>query len=246
MYYSLIAISLLLMPQESFKASQLKKARVKAAYDEKEKVIQAYFEKKGLSYNGFHLFIRAFKKEGVLEAWVRNKGETTYSLLQTYAFCATSGVLGPKRREGDLQIPEGVYHVNHFNPESTYHLSLGVSYPNKSDRILGDPEYPGSAIYIHGNCVTIGCIPITDGKIKELYLMSVEARNNGQTNIPIHIYPFRMDPPTFESVSKNASDNVVSFWKNLKPVFEDFERSRQVRIVTVDSKGEYLLSKELL
>ena len=247
MVYSIIALFLLLMmPQESFKDAQLKKVRVKDAYTEKEEVIKDYFKKKGLSYHGYSLFIRAFKHEGILEAWVKNKNETTYRLLQTYSFCATSGQLGPKRKEGDLQIPEGIYQINHFNPESNFHLSIGVSYPNASDKILSDPKHPGGAIYIHGNCVTVGCIPITDDKIKELYVMAVEARSNGQKKIPIHIYPFRMDESNLSANEQNFPEEIIAFWKNLKPIYEDFEQSRQFKIVNVGDKGQYQLTDDLL
>ncbi len=145
-----------------------------------------------LTSANFHLYIRAFKNEKILEVWIKEKNADQFTLLHTYEFCTSSGSLGPKRRQGDLQIPEGVYHINHFNPESNFYLSLGLNYPNASDKILSDKQHPGSAIYIHGNCVTIGCIPLTDDKIKEVYIMAVEARNGGQEKIPVHIFPTRL------------------------------------------------------
>lgn len=210
------------------------------AYDEKESIVKEYFLKKNLDYSGFELFIRAFKKEGKLEAWVRDKKSDTYTLLQTYAFCSSSGTAGPKRKEGDLQIPEGIYRVSHFNPESNFHLSLGVSYPNESDKIFGDKQHPGGAIYIHGNCVTIGCIPITDDKIKELYILAVEARNAGQKNIPIHIFPGRLDENGLKELVREFSQH-EKFWENLQPVYLDFEKNRKIRRITVSQLGEYLV-----
>lgn len=233
----------MLLQQASFKQSQLTHSRVKTAYDEKESVVKQYFGNKHLSYPGFHLFIRAFKKEGDLEVWVKEKNKDTYALLHTYRFCSTSGKLGPKRKEGDLQIPEGVYHIRHFNPTSNFYLSLGINYPNASDKILGDPKSPGSAIYIHGNCVTIGCIPITDDKIKELYVLAVEARNNGQQRIPVHIFPSKLDENGLQILKKeNApSPAVTRFWENLQSVYLDFEQTRKIRSVSVNEKGEYVL-----
>ena len=102
-----------------------------------------------------------------MEVWIKEASKDYYVLLNTYDFCTTSGTLGPKRKEGDLQIPEGIYTINHFNPQSNFYLSLGINYPNASDKILSDPVHPGGDIYLHGNCVTIGCIPLTDDKIKE-------------------------------------------------------------------------------
>jgi murein L,D-transpeptidase YafK len=244
MRYLLILFSMMFVQHGSFKEAQLKNARVKTAYEEKESIVKTYFKDKKLNYDGFHLFIRGFKAEGKLEAWVREKGKDTYTLLTTYDFCSTSGTLGPKRKEGDLQIPEGVYHINHFNPQSNFYLSLGVSYPNTSDKILSDAKHPGGAIYIHGNCVTIGCIPITDEKIKELYVLAVEARTNGQENIPLHLFPSRLDVEGLNILREKyaSSKQVSSFWKNLQPVYLDFENTKKLRAVGVNKKGEYFLN----
>ncbi len=226
----------------SFKESQLQHSRVKAAYEEKEEIVNSYFQKKSLQQQGFHLFIRAFKKEQQLEVWIKEKNKTKYSLLTTYDFCTTSGTLGPKRREGDLQIPEGVYHINHFNPQSNFHLSLGIDYPNASDKILSDKQKPGGEIYIHGNCVTIGCIPITDEKIKELYILAVEAKNNGQEKIPVHIFPCRMDDDRMKFLNEEFSDSrLIAFWKNLQDVYADFETTQQLNLSKVDKNGPYIL-----
>jgi murein L,D-transpeptidase YafK len=225
----------------SFKDTQLNHSRVKDAYRDKEVVVKNYFKEKNISYNNFNLFIRIFKKEMKLEVWVKEKSATTYTLLHPYDVCSNSGVLGPKRKEGDFQVPEGIYSVNHFNPVSNFHLSLGVSYPNKSDKILSDKVHPGGAIYIHGNCVTIGCVPITDDKIKELYIMAVEARNGGQAEIPIHIFPARLNNEGFRSLSASypESSALIPFWRNLKVIYDDFEMSKTIRRVKVNSAGEY-------
>jgi murein L,D-transpeptidase YafK len=235
----LLFATLVTASTESFKETQLKFTRVKDAFLEKESDVQELFRSKGLQFKGQKLFLRAFKKEAQLEVWV--KGKEKYELLVVYPFCTTSGTLGPKRKEGDLQIPEGVYHINHFNPYSTFHLSLGINYPNASDRILGDKQRPGGAIYIHGNCVSIGCIPITDEKIKELYVMAVEAKNAGQEKIPVHIFPARLESSVAEQLSREygTSTQVTEFWKNLESIYKDFESTRRLKIVHVNQKGEY-------
>ncbi|HYC83731.1 MAG TPA: L,D-transpeptidase family protein [Chryseosolibacter sp.] len=234
----IIAIALMVHPP-SFKEQQLSKPRVKDAYAEKENVIRGYFASKDLVYGDFQLFIRAFKRERLLEAWIRPKNARRFTLLKTFPFCTSSGKPGPKRKEGDLQIPEGVYHLNHFNPESNFHLSLGVSYPNASDKIFSDKKAPGGAIYIHGNCVSIGCIPVTDDGIKELYILAVEAKNDGQQKIPIHIFPGRLDDAGLQTLLSESGTEHASFWTNLKPIFEDFERSGTLSDVVVDAKGLY-------
>lgn len=237
----LLLFGILMLTQGlSFKEQQLRHARVEIAYEEKEKIVQHYFNNAKLNYKGFSLFIRAFKSERTVEAWVNSADASTYTLLTTFPFCASSGTLGPKRKEGDLQIPEGIYTLNHFNPQSNFHLSLGVSYPNASDRILSDKKSPGSAIYIHGNCVTIGCIPITDDKIKELYILAVEARNNGQKSIPIHIFPSKLTEAGMKTLEQEfpSSPNIV-FWRNLKTIFDDFENSKKLKNIRVDASGKY-------
>lgn len=233
--------NLIFMQQSSFKETQRTHSRVKTAYEEKESVVKEYFTNKNLSFAQFRMFLRAFKKEQILEVWIQEKDRETFQLLHTYDFCTTSGVLGPKRKEGDLQIPEGVYYINHFNPQSNFHLSLGINYPNASDKILSHATTPGGSIYIHGNCVTIGCIPITDDKIKELYVMAVEARNNGQIKIPVHIFPTRLHKGNLEQLVSelHLTDATKNFWKNLEPIYQDFEATRKLKTIKVSSNGEY-------
>lgn len=224
----------LAMSTPGFKDAQLKFDRVKSAYTEKEAAVKDLLKTRNIGA-GYQLFLRAFKKERDLEIWVKQKASSDYTLLTTYPFCTSSGTLGPKRKEGDLQIPEGVYTINHFNPFSTFHLSLGINYPNASDRILGDKKHPGGAIYIHGNCVSIGCIPITDEKIKELYILAVEARESGQANIPVHIFPGRFG---------SMEEPMTPFWDNLKTIHDDFEQTKMLRPVHVDRAGAYKLSEK--
>ncbi|HEY9005234.1 L,D-transpeptidase family protein [Ohtaekwangia sp.] len=234
-------MAIILLQTDSFKEHQQKFERVKQAYTEKENAVKRLFQEKDIRFDGFHLFIRAFKKEMKLEVWVREQDKEQYSLLTVYPFCTFSGSIGPKRKEGDLQIPEGIYQINHFNPQSNFHLSLGINYPNASDRILSDPRHPGGAIYIHGNCVTVGCIPITDDKIKELYILAVEARNNGQASIPVHIFPTALDVSSFAALEqeyKNAPA-LTNFWKNLQRVYTDFDKTKKLRPVHIDARGGY-------
>jgi murein L,D-transpeptidase YafK len=235
----------LLFMQSSFKKSQLENGRVKVAYEEKELTVKNYFEEKGVSFNSFRLFLRAFKREGKLEVWVRNAKDKKYLLLHTYDFCALSGTLGPKRKEGDMQVPEGVYEINHFNPLSNFYLSLGINYPNASDKILSDHKHPGGSIYIHGNCVTVGCIPITDEKIKELYIIAVEAKNNGQEKIPVYIFPDRLEDGLVNKLSSDYHADVTmkNLWRNLEMIYHDFEVTKELHPVTVNNKGEYVLGK---
>lgn len=240
----LLIISLILLsvalPAQGFKTEQQKATRVKIAYAEKWDDLKKEMTAKGIDPVGFSLFIRVFKSEGVLEAWVKPKGSSVFQLFKTYPVCATSGVLGPKRKQGDGQVPEGFYHIAAFNPYSNYYLSLGVSYPNESDKILGKGNLGGD-IMIHGNCVTIGCIPITDPLIKELYVLAVEAKNNGQASIPVHIFPCKLDAKGWAALSSqegNLPAN-VSLWKNLQEGYLLFEKNKILPSISVDKSGKY-------
>jgi len=225
----------------NFKADQLRKSRVKTAYKEKEKRVKDLLEKKGINVDTMEIFIRAFKKEEVLEVWAKNKPETIFKFIIQYKFCTSSGELGPKRRQGDLQIPEGFYFIDRFNPWSSYCLSLGINYPNRSDRIIGNKRDPGGDIFIHGSCVTIGCIPITDDKIKELYIIAVEAKSNGQRKIPVHIFPAKLDTKNFEDLKGDFSDSatLIEFWKNLSEGYKFFESKKNLPKITVLANGNY-------
>ncbi|HEY3402683.1 MAG TPA: L,D-transpeptidase family protein [Ohtaekwangia sp.] len=236
---------MMLLLQPGFKQEQKKYQRVKDAYLEKEETVKGYFLEKKLGYDKFNLFIRAFKKEMKLEVWIKENNKTEYALLHTYDICSSSGISGPKRKEGDYQVPEGVYSINHFNPVSNFHLSLGLDYPNASDKILSDKKHPGSAIYIHGNCVTIGCIPITDDKIKELYILAVEAKNNGQSKIPVHVFPCKLNDTGMTSLKREFSADAgrIAFWENLKPIYADFEATKKIATVKVNSVGGYFIAR---
>ncbi|TCC87140.1 L,D-transpeptidase family protein [Pedobacter hiemivivus] len=208
--------------QSEFKTKQLSFERVKTAYTEKWTNLQKELTQAGIK-GAFKLYLAAYKSEGKLELWLQSGKEKTYKLFKTYNFCAHSGMLGPKIKEGDLQTPEGFYSINVFNPESKFHLSLGVDYPNEIDTQRSGQEKPGGDIYIHGNCVTVGCIPLTDEKIKEVYVLAVEAKNAGQLQIPVHVFPFKM---TQQNLNKYLVQFPAqkAFWKNLQPGYAYFER----------------------
>lgn len=226
--------------QQNFKKEQLKFERVRNAYDEKGEKLQKELNKAGCTSN-FQLFITAYKAEGKLEVWLKANGQNQYKLFKTYDFCAHSGTLGPKVIEGDGQTPEGFYKINVFNPMSNFHLSLGVDYPNAVDKVrTGKGNKTGGDIYIHGNCVTVGCIPLTDDKIKEVYVLAVEARNYGQANIPVYIFPFKMTDSNLSKYSKQYPKH-IAFWKTLQPGFDYFEKNKVMAKVAQIS-GKYVTS----
>ncbi len=222
----------------AFYRDQLRYPRFRVASGEKTEAVAALFAAAGLEAQPQRILIRVFKREKELELWAFNPSSETYQRIKAYPVCAVSGVLGPKRREGDLQIPEGFYHIDRFNPASNFYLSLGLNYPNESDRVLGHPRTPGSDIFIHGACVTIGCVPITDPLIKELYLICVAARANGQRKIPVHIYPARLKPENLADLIQSFPEH-AAFWENLAEGYSRFEQTRQIPSIQIDPHGKY-------
>ena len=142
MHIKFIIIIILLFAQLStalaFKQEQLKYPRVRQAYEEKGKIVNILLDEQEIRNNSLRLYLRAFKQEKKIEIWAKNSYDEEFVFIKDYDICATSGVLGPKRRQGDGQIPEGFYHINKFNPASNFYLSLGINYPNASDKILGE------------------------------------------------------------------------------------------------------------
>lgn len=227
---------------KDFKSLQMEKPRVKAAYDEKYGHVKALLKQKKINSNTLNIFIRVFKQEQTLEIWAKNTKDKQYILLDKYAVCKSSGKPGPKKKQGDLQVPEGFYHVVNFNPESSFHLSLSINYPNAYDKANSKAADLGNNICIHGSCVTIGCLPLTDELIKDVYILAVEAYNSGQKQIPVHIFPSQMDNENFASLRKEYAQNkaLLNFWENIKTGYNYFETHKSLPKVSVSAEGKYV------
>jgi murein L,D-transpeptidase YafK len=216
------------------------KDRVAFARGRHGESIKRHCAEAGVNYPPDELFLRAFKHEGEIEAWGAGDGQPM-KLIKTWPLTARSGVLGPKRREGDRQIPEGCYRVIIFNPQSNFHLSMGLDYPNAADRVHSDPEKPGYDIYIHGNNISIGCLAIGDDMIEELYLLAVDFRNAHKKDpIPVHIFPVRMQGAEWDELRASHPQH-LNFWGELEPIYKAFEESRRVPSVKVDANGTYAI-----
>lgn len=228
------------LPAQTFKTSQQKCIRVKAAYQEKWEGLKTEMIKQGINTDDFEMYLRFFKNDKIAEVWLKSKGKAEFKLFKSYTICASSGVLGPKRKQGDGQVPEGFYHISVFNPYSRYHLSLGINYPNASDKIIGKGNLGGD-IMIHGDCVTIGCMPLTDNYIKEVYILAVEARNHGQKNISVHIFPSKLDGNGMKTLTEKYANEggLLDFWKNIKIGYDYFEKNKKLPVVNTDKSGKY-------
>lgn len=239
---ALLALSAMPAAALTFKQQQLRHAHVQAAYRDKEAIVKSLFARGGVTFPPKQALVRVFKREAKLELWAASKASDALALVTSYDICSSSGDVGPKRRRGDGQVPEGFYRINHFNPASSFYLSLGVSYPNAADRKRAGGRDPGGAIYIHGDCVTIGCMPITDDKIKELYLALLETSVNGGREIPVQIFPCRMDSAGMAALRAEFKGDraLLDFWAELKPGYDRFERDRMVPRASISAKGKYL------
>ena len=195
-------------------------ARAKAAAERVRPALEKALSAKDLHF-GDPVFVRAFKEEGQLEIWVRKRETGKYEHFRTWAVAAQSGKPGPKLAEGDGQVPEGFYFVpsSAMKPDSTFHLAFNVGYPNAYDR---DHGRTGTFIMIHGNCVSIGCLAMTDSKIEEIYTLCDAALQNGQPYFRVNLFPFRMTP---ERLSREKDSEWYDFWTDLKQGYDFFERS---------------------
>lgn len=223
-------------PNPAFRANQQLFPKVRTAYAAHQATVQQMLRRHGLAPERLELFLRAFKVGRRLEAWGRNQGSGQFVLLRTFRLAGTSGTLGPKRQAGDGQMPEGFYCINRFNPDSKFYLSLGLDYPNAADQHRAGPLDPGNDIFIHGSHETIGCLPITDEGIRELYVLAVEARSAGQASIPVHIFPFELTP---DSLARRMASAHLAFWQELVPGYQHFEDTREVPTVAVTDQGRY-------
>ncbi|HTI09095.1 MAG TPA: L,D-transpeptidase family protein [Puia sp.] len=217
--------------------------KISEMLNRKEDTLMKQFREKGLTWPARYVYIRSFKYDSQLEVWVKNIKDEKYKLFKSYKVCALAGTLGPKRMAGDYQVPEGFYYINEFNPRSEYHLSLGLNYPNASDRILSDSTQPGGDIYIHGSCVTTGCIPITDAQIEELYILAAHAKDMGEDFIPVHIFPVNFNNArSVDYLNKylQTFSEYTPFAKSMRSAFYYFEKYREVPFVMVNGKGEYV------
>ncbi len=206
-------------------------AKVAAIAERRQHDVTAMLHAANLSAPPRVLYLRVFKEEKQLEVWGGASTQQPLVFLKIYPICAASGVLGPKRKEGDFQVPEGLYSLTEFNPFSSYHLSLKINYPNASDLVRSDAKRPGGLIYLHGHCASIGCVAIEDGPIEEVYLLARTAKTRR-----IDIFPFRLSAERLEREAK-----ALLLWTELALFYQRFERKHQLVQYRVDAiSGAYL------
>jgi murein L,D-transpeptidase YafK len=181
----------------------------------------ALMQAKGTSPDSPVLF-RTYKKEAEFQVW-KMRSDGRYALLRIYPMCRWSGQLGPKKKQGDRQVPEGFYAIypSQMNPHSNYYLSFNVGYPNLYDRVHG---YSGDSIMVHGICSSAGCFSMTNSEIGEIYTIARLAFAAGQPEIQMQSMPFHM---TAENLAKYRLDPNIDFWRELKNGADNFEVTKR-------------------
>lgn len=242
-------IAFLFLP--GFAAAQTSYVSLKAAgnkatgpYAKVEDSLRKQFESKKITWPPQQVYVRSFKYDREVEVWVKGKEDDPFKLFKTYRMCMQSGTIGPKRMEGDYQMPEGFYYINEFKLNSNFHLALGINYPNASDKVLSDARRPGGDIYIHGGCVSTGCIAISDKPIEELYILTSQAKEQGQEFIPVHVFPVKYSvKKSFEYLAQATKENqsLQKFAITLKTAFDKFEEKKELPLILVNKKGEYII-----
>ena len=229
--------------KQSFEEIQKTFSRVKDAYERKDELIKMKCRSLEIPEETFgNIYIRVFKMECMMEVWVQ-KPDGKYILFKEFNIYALSGVLGPKRKEGDKQVPEGFYYINDFNPQSSYYLSLGINYPNESDMKLSSFDRKGNDIFIHGAQCSAGCLAMSNYYIEDIYMYAVKAHSNGQQRIPVHIFPFKMTDSKMMYYNQwGAYQRHTMFWNNIRKGYTFFEKNHRLPEVSVAANGDYLFS----
>lgn len=146
------------------------------------------FDARQVKYPPTRLTLVGLKAEKVLEIYA-GAGAESLRFIRAYPILAASGGAGPKLREGDQQVPEGVYQVESLNPNSKYHLALRLGYPNAHDRDRAredQRENLGGDIMIHGGASSVGCLAMGDEAAEDLFVL---AADTGITNITVILSP---------------------------------------------------------
>ena len=197
--------------------------RVVEAKRRKEKNLLAELQQLDINVDNLQILFIAIKEAKILEVYVKRKTQKQFRWFKSYLFSTFSGVLGPKKQEGDKQIPEGFYRITHLNPKSKYHLSLGINYPNPYDQAHG---FTGSAIFIHGGMESVGCIAIGDDAIEEIYVLTEMAQINGQKDIHVLIYPYAMHADKHKEMLDTTDEATAHFWDRLAIAYRYFQENK--------------------
>lgn len=182
--------------------------------------LMSHFEKSETAYPPGRVTLLASKSEAQLELWAASK-HGGYRLVHRYPIQGLSGELGPKLREGDKQVPEGVYAIESLNPNSSYHLSMKLDYPNAFDRDRAQADrrtHPGTNIFIHGKTRSVGCLAMGDPAIEELFVLIADT---GVEAVRVLIFPRHPRRSGWDELPSDAPPWTTELYANLEFELED-------------------------
>ncbi len=185
------------------------------------KRLEPYFNKAEVNYPPKKVVLLATKDEKKLELWASDGGEFKY--VHTYDIKKTSGKIGPKLGEGDYQVPEGIYRIIGLNPNSSYHLSMKLNYPNEFDLIEAKKDgrsNPGSDIFIHGKALSVGCLAMGDKAIEELFVL---VENVGRENVKVVIAPYDPRKKELKVTGENNPAWLGELYKEIQDEFAKYK-----------------------
>jgi len=174
-----------------------------------------YFESAKVSYPPKKVVFVGLKHEKILEVWACGE-ENRFNLIRTYPILAASGRIGPKLKEGDRQVPEGLYRIESLNPNSIFHLSLRINYPNEFDREQASRDNRtnlGGDIMIHGSNVSIGCLAMGDEAAEDLFILAAQT---GIDNTSVILSPVDFRKRTFPEVTNTLPEWTDFLYKQIK------------------------------
>lgn len=179
------AVAMLGIVQQSILSAATVEDRL-AQYGEAARArMSPYFTNASVAYPPSALVFIGLKEEKILQVYAKS-GTNGFRFIRAYPIQAASGVAGPKLREGDKQVPEGIYAIELLNPNSSYHLSMRVGYPNAFDRAQAAKEERtnlGGDIMIHGKAKSIGCLAMGDEAAEELFVLAADTKIENMTVI---------------------------------------------------------------
>ncbi len=184
--------------------------------------LRPYLVKAGFTAYPNKVALLAFKTEKRMELWGEKNGAWTY--IRTYAILAASGKLGPKLKEGDRQVPEGIYNIDYLNAASDFYLSLRLDYPNSFDQQKAAQDGRGDLggdICIHGWEVSTGCLAVGNVAVEELFLIASKATN---TKVIIAPYDLRVAPALISPSAKITW--LKELYGNIERELKSFKRPK--------------------
>jgi hypothetical protein len=190
-----------------------------------EPQLMRWFEQAGVAYPPEDIALLAFKQERQVQLWAKGENQS-WQFIHTYPLTAFSGRLGPKLKEYDRQIPEGVYRLTTLNPFSSMHLSMMINYPNSFDRLQASKDGRrnlGNNIFLHGKTFSVGCLAVGDKAIDQLFLL---VRRTGLDHAQLIIAPndLRKGKPATSNFAQPRW--LPELYKNIEQALNQFRTSK--------------------